>query len=203
MIAFERVVGAPSSIIIKNVTSYREIYYYRWPGEYSPALYLPVWSPDGSKIAFWQASEIYIGDTPTTIDDARIESSSDPREGLFPANVTPLGPHASYGIPGFHGRVSWSPDSKMLAFDRLSGDHYDIFAIRVDGTGLVKLASGWEPAWSPDGDKIAFVKDGQIHVMYLDFTPTEESFPVAPTLFIVLAIVLGSATFLLKHKKKS
>ena len=30
------------------------------------------------------------------------------------------------------------------------------------------LTTGFSPAWSPDGTRIAFVKDGQIHVMNTD-----------------------------------
>jgi Tol biopolymer transport system component len=64
-----------------------------------------------------------------------------------------------------HGRPSWSPDGTMLAFDsNVQGD--GIYTIRIDGTGLTKIAATnsaiggnavWSPAQAADGQyKIAF-----------------------------------------------
>ncbi len=50
-----------------------------------------------------------------------------------------------------------------LVFERKAGSNSDIFAMAVDGSGLVQLtdALGWdgEPSWSPDGSQIVFASD--------------------------------------------
>jgi len=61
---------------------------------------------------------------------------------------------------------SWSPDGRRLAFmsaqpdARGSDPNYDVFVVRLDGTGLTQLTD-WPgedvwPAWSPNGRWIAF-----------------------------------------------
>ncbi len=73
------------------------------------------------------------------------------------------------------GRPTWSPDGSRIAFisdrDVVGGSpgggwrvQWDVFSIGVDGkdaTNLTKTANRgeYDPAWSPDGSKIAFVAD--------------------------------------------
>jgi TolB protein len=53
----------------------------------------------------------------------------------------------------FDSPPSWSPDSSSLAFaTREDG----IYAMRLDGTSVVRLADGMRPLWSPRGNLIAF-----------------------------------------------
>jgi Tol biopolymer transport system component len=75
-----------------------------------------------------------------------------------------------------------SPDGRKVAFslaDPTNGDEWDIYVINVDGTGLTRLTTdpafdGWRPAWSPDGQEIAFFStrddplNDEIYVMNAD-----------------------------------
>ena len=81
---------------------------------------------------------------------------------------------------------SWSPDGSQLVFIspcRARGDFAGVsypdsslYIMNADGTGLTQLTTGpeanFEPAWSPDGNRIAFtsVRDGhkQIYMLNLD-----------------------------------
>jgi len=92
---------------------------------------------------------------------------------------------------GGNGEAAWSPDGTRIAFSTMSTHGtlesgiyltIDIYAMNADGSGVTRLttsptamaSSMWndEPAWSPDGTRIAFsrVSGGQmdIYVMNAD-----------------------------------
>jgi dipeptidyl aminopeptidase/acylaminoacyl peptidase len=47
---------------------------------------------------------------------------------------------------------AWSKDGQRLAFHNAR----EIYVINVDGSGVSRVARGWEPAWSPDGRMLVF-----------------------------------------------
>jgi len=61
-----------------------------------------------------------------------------------------LGPAAA-GFPGGNGKIAYEKGS-------------DIWIMRADGSEQLKLISGSDPAWSPDGTRLAFSLGGEIYV---------------------------------------
>src|SRR5947207_4045776 len=71
-----------------------------------------------------------------------------------------------------------SPDGRKLLFAANPGGKYDVYAMNLDGSGLIDLTAGSsgndeQPAWSPDGRRIAFISDrvdqnDEIYVMNAD-----------------------------------
>ncbi len=64
--------------------------------------------------------------------------------------------------PNPFSTVSWSADGAWLAFAGLKGPRKGIYELRPDGTGtrfLVGTEGGRNPILSPDGSKLAFVRD--------------------------------------------
>jgi Tol biopolymer transport system component len=50
-----------------------------------------------------------------------------------------------------------SPDGKSIAYTAVDGDVHRVMIAGADGTGAHELAEGDEPAWSKDGDWLAYV----------------------------------------------
>ena len=112
----------------------------------------PVWSPDGTKLAFGSFAE---GRQSIHVINA---------DGSGEYRASPPSDWADDAEP------SWSPDGAQLAFASTRGGTWGIWVMNADGSGLRQLPSGFgsDPSWSPDGARIAFVNDRVLEVIGSD-----------------------------------
>jgi TolB protein len=149
----------------------------------------PVWSPDGSSIAFesdrepagiWimradgsnqhplvtlPAFDLASGIT-FSPDGSKIAFSArvDGAIAVFVADSDGSHAHRLRNNPLGEDRPSWSPDGSKIAFEgRVEIGDLHIFAIGPDGAALQQLTSDAfdvNPHWSPDGTQITFDRAG-------------------------------------------
>jgi TolB protein len=146
----------------------------------------PVWSPDGTRIAFTRNSRLHVmaadGSRDLTLSG---EASGSPNAAWSPDGRR-LAFHSTYPTElcvveaddsdvrcltrnwAHEGIPSWAPDGKHLVFTGgrldLGRADYDVYVIGADGSGMRALTHNTEswgqvdrfPAWSPDGTKLAF-----------------------------------------------
>jgi Tol biopolymer transport system component len=67
--------------------------------------------------------------------------------------------------PGRNGRIAYV---ESAAGSRGTGWGPTIVSVREDGTGRRVLGAGFDPAWSPDGRRLAFARGSEIWVMNAD-----------------------------------
>ncbi len=148
-------------------------------------LWSPVWSPDGTSIAFCHYAngrgQIYImnadGSDAFNLSDNdycdkspawspqgdKVAFVSD-RDGdweIYLMNADGSQPTRLTNSPGIDQKPVWSPDGQRIAFESNRGVDFDIYTMEVDGRNqcsVTKLPSHErEPIWSLDGKSIACV----------------------------------------------
>ncbi|MGH2837548.1 MAG: TolB family protein [Thermoleophilaceae bacterium] len=96
----------------------------------------PEWSPNGALIAFSDGGDVHVV----------------PADGSAPPRLVTT-------APGNQRYPSWSPDGSKIAY----ADIGEVGTINPDGTGDTTILSGrrevWDLAWSPNGQRIAFIED--------------------------------------------
>lgn len=149
-IAFVRVTGATIAIWVVDYSGGTPARLTTPPANGSDSE--PVWSPDGSQIAYLHTPSRG-GESPT-VYIMQADGS-----GQHPV----VKPSETFGID-YDIHPTWSPDGRWIAFAGTAPGGYFIFWVHPDGTGLTHIpatadatANALAPVWSPDGRKIAFL----------------------------------------------
>jgi Tol biopolymer transport system component len=125
-----------------------------------------VWSPDGSRIAFFGYHGQLIGGDDTDFYSLRLANADG-------SGVTEIVPVTGANMDG----ATWSPDGTRIAFSMNS----DIYVVHADGSRMTRLttyAFAEAPAWSPDGTRIAYAQSSSAAGTRIMAIPADGGEPV-------------------------
>jgi len=102
------------------------------------------WSEDGRWIAYIDLND----------EEIRVVPSSG-------GKVKRISVYMNWGGHIWNSRLSLSPDGKILAFASKEKEKIQLFTVNVEGADVNQLTEdgGAQPAFSPDGNKITYVKE--------------------------------------------
>ena len=130
----------------------------------------PSWSPDGSQFTFVRGGGVWLANA----DGSGTRRLADGEEPAW----APNGREIAFVRDGGMFVLTINGGTKELT----PGDHPDFasdgrLAYDLDGTvyaGLTPLVPGIDPAWSPDGLSLAFVRDGELFTVASDGTGEQQ-----------------------------
>ena len=157
----------------------------------------PAWSPDGKQLAFFSSRDRIDGIYVMQADGSNVRRvlATSHRTGLdwsadgkYLAVVAPEsdgylsvmdvdGSNVRHVMAGAgYGRVSWSPDGKSIAIVTGSDHWNQVSVVEADGSNLrivadermAGIADYQNPAWSPDGRRLALDNKGKVCLVNAD-----------------------------------